>query len=125
MPNFSLSGSTSNTQRFLKSLRTQNHYSGLDRLAQRGVEALRAATPVESGLTADSWSYELEVSRERVSITWKNSNVAGGAPVAILLQYGHGTGTGGYISGQDYINPALRPIFDEIADAVWKKVTVL
>jgi hypothetical protein len=120
---FSISGSTSRTQTFLKRVMQQELYSGLDSLAQRGVTALKGQTPTESGLTGASWSYEIEVKKGAVTITWTNSNVVDGANVAILLQYGHGTGTGGYVSGRDYINPALQPIFDEIAEAVWKKVT--
>lgn len=123
MVSFSLSGSTRKTNNFLKSMRSPDLYSSLDSLAQRGVEALRASTPKESGLTASSWGYEIETKGDKVKITWFNTNTINGANVAILLQYGHGTGTGGYVTGRDFINPALKPIFDEIANAVWKKVT--
>ena len=89
----------------------------------RGVEALSKNTPLDSGLTASSWSYEIEVGENNTTITWLNSNlVEGSFPVAIMLQYGHGTGTGGYVAGQDYINPAIQPIFDNIADTIWKVV---
>lgn len=91
--------------------------------AQRGVRALAAATPRDSGRTATSWSAEVKRTATSTTITWNNSDVENGFPVAIMLQYGHGTGTGGYIQGIDYINPALRPIFDEIAESVWKAVT--
>lgn len=88
-----------------------------------GVDALANATPVESGLTAQSWYFEVESGGGSHRITWKNRNVNQGVPIAIILQYGHGTGTGGYVAGRDYINPAIRPAFDKIADAVWKEVT--
>jgi hypothetical protein len=88
-----------------------------------GVDALANATPVESGLTAQSWYYEVESGGGRHRITWKNRNVNQGVPIAIILQYGHGTGTGGYVAGRDYINPAIRPAFEKIADEVWKEVT--
>ena len=124
MLSFSSSGSTSRTSSFLKKMaETSTLYSSLDSLAQKGVAALQNATPVDSGLTASSWSYEIKIVAGGVTITWLNTNVNDGANVAILLQYGHGTGTGGYIQGYDYINPALKPVFDQIADEVWKKVT--
>lgn len=88
-----------------------------------GVNALSNATPVESALTASSWYYEVESRRGYHSIRWYNSNVNQGVPIAIILQYGHGTGTGGYVRGRDYINPAIRPVFDQIANEVWKEVT--
>lgn len=96
--------------------------SGLERHGQRGVDALRKATPHESGLTADSWTFRIERSAGSTTIWWENTHVVNGFNVAIGLQYGHGTGTGGYIAGQDYINGPLKPIFDEIADDVWKEV---
>ena len=117
------SGDFSRTERFLLKMMRGDLYRNLDAQAQRGVSALAAATPVESGQTASSWSYEIEVSGGGAKITWTNSNVENGFPVAIGLQYGHGTGTGGYVQGRDYINPAIRPVMDEIADAVWRAVT--
>ena len=99
-------------------------YSGLTGLAQRGVAALQASTPKESGLTAASWDYEIETKGDITKITWINTHTVDGVNIAIILQYGHGTGTGGYVSGRDYINPAIKPIFDEISDEVWKKVTL-
>lgn len=98
-------------------------YKSLDAIAQTGVNSLANATPRDSGLAAASWSYEIEIDNRGCSITWNNSNLENGFPVAVMIQYGHGTGTGGYVSGIDYINPALRPIFDKIADQVWKAVT--
>lgn len=120
---FSLGGSTKRTSTFLQRMQRDDLYSSLDGLAQRGVSALQAATPQDSGLTAMSWGYEIDVQEGRVTISWTNSNVVDGVPVAIILQYGHGTGTGGYVAGRDYINPSMQDVFDEIANDVWKKVT--
>lgn len=120
---FSLTGSTDRTKRFLEKMSSSDLFSGLERLAQQGVSALQANTPAESGLTAASWDYEIETKGKTTTITWLNTNVVDGVNIAIILQYGHGTGTGGWVAGRDYINPALKPIFDQIADDVWKKVT--
>lgn len=122
MISFSVGGNTANTDNFLSRILRGDLYSGLDQCGQRGVEALRAATPRDDGTTADSWEYEIVREGDLVTIWWKNTSVNGSFNVAIGLQYGHGTGQGGWIEGYDYINPALRPIFDEIADAVWKEV---
>lgn len=97
--------------------------SVLNTYGQKGVMALSAATPLDSGLAAYSWDYEVSASGGTYTITWTNSDVENGFPVAIMLQYGYGTGTGGYVQGRDYINPAIRPIFDEISEKVWKAVT--
>jgi hypothetical protein len=123
MVQFTTSGSFSKTEKFLSFVRTGRMYGFLEGHAQRGAAALAAATPVDSGLTAESWTYEIKRSPGGVTITWLNSNRENGFPVAIMLQYGHGTGTGGYVQGRDYINPAIRPIFDQIADSVWRAVT--
>ena len=104
-------------------MRTLHIRSVLDAYGAEGVRALASATPVDSGLTAESWDYHVSVTRDSYSITWTNSHVEDGRPIAILLQYGHGTGTGGYVAGRDYINPALKPIFDRLSQAVWKEVT--
>ena len=96
----------------------------LARFGQEGVNALEAATPVDSGITAGSWFYEVKVDGKSASVIWGNSNRVGDQPLAIMIQYGHGTGTGGYVQGQDYINPALRPIFDRIAAEIRKEVKV-
>jgi hypothetical protein len=116
-------GSFKKTESFLSAVSKQNLFRSLEKYGREGVSALESATPSESGLTATSWSYEITSSRGSHSITWSNSNLVDGIPVVILLQYGHGTGTGGYIKGQDFINPALKPIFDKIAQDVWKAVT--
>jgi len=98
-------------------------FDALDQYAREGVAALANATPIDSGLTAASWDYEITRSGRSYSIIWTNSNTVDDLPIAIMLQYGHGTGTGGYVQGQDYINPAMKPIFDQIAAKVWKAVT--
>lgn len=124
MITFTVTGSTDRTMKFLQKMQSPSElYSGIDVLAQRGVEALRAATPFDSGLTAASWGYETEIKNGAITITWYNTNTSNGVNVAVILQYGHGTGTGGYVAGRDYINGAIKPIFDEIANDVWKRVT--
>jgi hypothetical protein len=120
---FTLSGSTSNTQRFLERVGGGNLAQGLESLAQRGVAALQSSTPTESGLTAASWGYEITTTGGYTTIAWTNDHIESGVNIAVILQYGHGTGTGGYVAGRDYINPAIQPIFDEIANELWKKVT--
>jgi hypothetical protein len=104
-------------------MRSGDIYKSLDAAAKMGVNALASAVPKDSGLAADSWNYEVKNSRGSVSITWTNNDVENGFPVAIMLQYGYGTGTGGYVQGRDYINPAMKPVFDDIADQVWRAVT--
>lgn len=94
----------------------------LNKYGKLGVEALRNATPVDSGLTASSWSYEIVRETGRVTIEFHNSNINNHVNIALILQYGHGTGTGGWVEGRDYINPALQPIFDELAEEAWKEV---
>ena len=113
------------TEKFLRNLQRGNQFKDLERYGQMGVDALASATPRDSGETAQSWTYEITRSRGSTKIEWINTNVNGTANVAILLQYGHGTGTGGYVQGYDYINPALRPIFDRIANEVWKNVSTM
>lgn len=114
-------GNHNKTTNFLTKLLRGDIYSDLHRYGQMGVDALATATPVDSSLTANSWKYRI-VKGRFPGIEWYNTNVVAGTPVAILIQYGHGTGTGGYVQGRDYINPAMRPIFDQIASDVWKKV---
>lgn len=111
------------TEKYLERLQSKDYFKVLDECGRRGVEALSASTPERTGLTAASWSYEIETGSGQTTIVWTNSNVTrDGDPIAILLQYGHGTGTGGYVAGRDYINPAIQPVFDDIADVVWKAV---
>ena len=97
----------------------------LDKYGKEGVAALASATPVDTGLTSNSWYYEVEKRRGSAAITFYNSNVQNGILIAIILQYGHGTGTGGWVEGRDYINPAIQPIFDKIAENAWREVTNL
>lgn len=123
MISFSTTRSGTNAETFLRRLAKGDMYNGLEGLAQSGVAALESATPIDSGLAAGSWSYKIERGRGSCQIEWVNSDVENGFPVAIMLQYGYGTGTGGYVQGRDYINPAIKPIFDQIADKVWKAVT--
>lgn len=115
-------GSFKKTEAFLQRNKKMK-LSSLDKYGQEGVKALAAATPVDTGLTAASWYYEIERNDKTTSIVWKNSNVVDGTPIAIILQYGHATRNGGYVQGSEYINDALRPIFEKIADSVWKEVT--
>ncbi len=123
MISMSADGSFDKTLNFLAVLQKLDVKKICESEAQKGVRALITATPKDSGIAANSWSYEVEHSNSSTTIWWKNIDVENGFPVAIMLQYGHGTGTGGWIQGRDYINPAMRPIFDEIADTVWKAVT--
>lgn len=117
-------GNFNSTEKFLFKLHSLNFFNSLDYYAQKGVKALSSVTPVKTGKTAASWDYEIVTKKDSVSIIWTNSNLSeSGTPIAILLQYGHGTGSGGYIQGLDYINPAIRPIFDEIEKGVWAEIT--
>jgi hypothetical protein len=115
--------SSDSTDKFLSKLAHGGMFDVIDSYAQRGAEALSSATPVESGATAASWSYEIQRNGRDVSIFWTNNHLdSEGTPIAVMLQFGHGTGTGGYVQGRDYINPAIQPIMDQIADAVWREV---
>lgn len=117
-------GDFSKTFKFLEGARKLVHVPTiLEQYGQRGVDALSAATPVDSGKTASSWYYEVRESKDMYQLVFSNSNVNEGVPIAIILQYGHGTRNGGYVEGIDYINPALQPIFDELAKKVWKEVS--
>lgn len=120
---FVVRGSTDRLEKFLKAAQKLDVGSIVNEQAQIGVRALADATPKDSGLASHTWGYEVIQNGGDVTIYWTNSDIENGFPVAIMLQYGHGTGTGGYVQGRDYINPAIRPVFDQIADAVWKAVT--
>ena len=123
MVSISSEGSFDKTEKFLQAMVKLDIGKILDTEAQKGVAALSKATPQDSGRAATSWGYKIEKTNSSVTIGWTNSDVENGFPVALMIQYGHGTGTGGYIQGRDYINPAMRPIFDQIAETVWKAVT--
>lgn len=115
-------GSFARTEKFLAEMSRAEMFRALERFGKQGVAALASATPVESGETAAAWGYKVTRSGRSYSIEWTNSHVVNGVPIAIILQYGHGTGTGGYVQGRDYINPAIKPVMDKIADDVWKVV---
>jgi hypothetical protein len=120
---FNVKGSFKNTERLCAKLSKGNYLNNLDRFGKEGVNALSKATPIDSAETSTSWDYQIKRSKGSTSIIWTNSHLTNdGAPVAILLQYGHGTGTGGYVQGRDYINPAMKPVFDKIAENVRKEV---
>lgn len=115
-------GDFNNTFRFLNKMSKFQINKILEKYGRMGVEALRSATPIDSGKTAESWGYEISVGKEGATIHWTNTNQNKGVYIAVILQYGHGTGTGGYVQGVDYINPAIRPVFDKIAEEAWMEV---
>ena len=123
MISFRQKGDFSKLTRYFERVKKTAHLSILDKYGREGVAALSSATTVDSGETASSWYYEVTNENGSAAISFYNSNVNQGVPIAIILQYGHGTGTGGWVEGRDYINPAIQPIFDEIVDAAWKEVT--
>lgn len=125
MIKFRHKGDFSRSFRYLERVKGAVRLSDLDKYGREGVAALASATPVDSGLTASSWYYEITRTNGSVSINFNNSNIQNGVPIAVILQYGHGTGTGGYVRGRDYINPAIRPVFDRIANDAWREVTKL
>lgn len=125
MIRFKQKGDFSKFNKYLERIKEVVNKGDLDKYGREGVQALKAATPVDSGLTADSWDYEIRRDRDTITIGFTNSNIQNGVPIAVILQYGHGTGTGGYVRGRDYINPAIRPVFDSIAEEAWKEVTKL
>lgn len=115
-------GSFKKAERFLKNGSQRDYLKILDRYGAEGCSALASATPVDSGKTASSWTYEIVKADSEVVIYWRNSNVHKGVNIALILQYGHGTGTGGYVEGIDYVNPALRPVFDKLAEEAWNSI---
>lgn len=123
MITFKQKGNFSKANRFFEKALESVHLGELDKYGKKGVEALSAATPSDTGNTAASWTYEIRRSNGAVSLLWNNTNINKGVNIAIILQYGHGTGTGGYVQGRDYINPAIQPIFDEMAESLWKEIT--
>lgn len=125
MIKFSQKGDLSKTLTFLKKIKNTNIRNILTKYGEKGVAALSNATPRKTGLTANSWSYKIVEDGQSISLTFHNSNIQNGVPIAIILQYGHGTGTGGWVEGIDYINPAIKPIFDELSKQAWEEVTKL
>ena len=125
MIGFKVKGNFSKATKHFEKLRQGRYLKILNNYGQKGVEALSAATPVDTGLTASSWYYKIERTATSAKIIYCNSNVNKGVPIAIILQTGHGTRNGGWVEGRDYINPAIQPIFDELAKDVWKEVTKL
>jgi len=123
MISFRQKGDFSKTLQYLGRIKNAAKLNDLDKYGREGVAALKSATPVKTGKTASSWYYEIVRGKGSVSITFNNSNIQNGVPIAIILQYGHGTGTGGWVEGRDYINPAIQPIFDKIAENAWREVT--
>lgn len=125
MISFRHKGDFSKTERFMKKAKEGIRLRELDKIGREGVEALASSTPVDTGLTAKSWYYEIERSSGSVTISFKNSNIQNGVPIAIILQHGHGTRNGGWVEGRDYINPAIQPVFDKLTNEAWEGVTKL
>lgn len=123
MIRFKHKGNFSKTTLFFERLKNLFDKGILDEYGRRGVAALSAATPSDTGITANSWAYQISNSVGKMTIEWTNSNINEGVNIAVIIQYGHGTGTGGYVKGRDYINPAMQPIFDAIVSNIWKEVT--
>ena len=123
MISFRQKGDFSRTFRFLENAKKAIRSVDFDKFGRQGVAALASATPIDSGQTSNSWYYEVNVTKESVTIGFYNSNVQNGVPIAIILQYGHGTRNGGWVEGRDYINPAIQPIFDKITNDAWREVT--
>lgn len=125
MIKFRHKGDFSKLTRYLEKAKERSYLAYLDKYGREGVRALQSVTPVDSGLTANSWYYKIEESKGSVSIVFLNSNIQNGVPIAIILQYGHGTRNGGWVEGRDYINPAIQPLFDRITNEAWREVTKL
>lgn len=125
MISFRHKGDFSKTTNFLRKAKKLNIVDILNKYGAEGVAALASATPTRSGRTAESWYYEIEGSKNTAKIIFCNSHVNQGVPIAVILHYGHGTGTGGYVQGREYINSAIQPIFDKIAEEAWKEVAML
>lgn len=122
---FKHKGDFSKTNKYFDRVKNAAKTNIFEKYGKRGVQALSSETPNDSGKTANSWYYEINQSKEATVISFYNSNINKGVPIAIILQYGHGTGTGGWVEGRDYINPAIQPIFDQMAEEIWKEVTKL
>lgn len=120
---FKHKGDFSKTMKYFERVKEASRVEILEKYGKLGVSALASATPVRTGLTATSWYYKIERSGSRISLIFLNSNVNNGVQIAVILQTGHGTGTGGYVMGRDYINPAIQPVFDDIVENAWREVT--
>ena len=118
-------GNFSKLDMFFEKILTAVKLGKFDKYGRMGVDALSSATPIDTGLTAESWYYETKITKSGFSLSFRNSNVVDGVSIAIILQYGHATRNGGYVKGRDYINPAIQPIFDQIANDMWGEVTKL
>ena len=125
MISFRQKGDFSKLTSFLERAKESVKIGDLDKYGREGVAALSSATPIDSGKTANSWNYEITNKNGSVTISFNNSNIQNGVPIAIILQYGHGTKNGGWVQGRDYINPAIQPVFDDIVDKAWREVTKL
>ena len=125
MITFRQKGDFSKLTRYLEKAKNVVKIGDLDKYGREGVSALESATPVDSGLTASSWGYKIEHKNGSATISFYNTNIQNGVPIAVILQYGHGTRNGGWVQGRDYINPAIQPIFDKIANDAWREVTKL
>ena len=112
------------TEKFMKNARTKKLMSILKQYGEEGLAALMVATPLDTGRTASSWRYEINVENNCIRLVFHNDNIQNGVPIAIILQYGHATGTGGWVEGRDYINPAIQPVFDKIAKSAWKEAII-
>lgn len=123
MITFKQTGDFSKTFSFLNNINKMNISDILDKFGEQGVNILSENTPMDSGLTASSWYYKIDTSKGKTKLSWYNSNIVNGVSIAIILQYGHGTKNGGYVEGRDYINPSIKPLFDDMANQVWKEVT--
>ena len=123
MITFRQKGDFSKLTRYLEKIKESVRIGDLDKYGREGVAALASATPVDTGDTANSWYYKIENQKGSVKLSFYNSNIQNGVPIAVILQYGHGTRNGGWVQGRDYINPAIQPIFDKIADEAWRDVT--
>lgn len=122
MISFRHKGNFSKTEKYLRNMKAKKLFSALNKYGQEGVAVLMSATPVDTGKTAMSWRYEIVQENGSIRLIFCNDNIQNGVPIAIILQYGHGTRNGGWVEGRDYINPAIQPIFDKIAESCWREV---
>lgn len=123
MITFKHSGNFNNTEKFFKRSSSNTYFNIFEKYAKDVVDALSQATPIDSGETAQSWGYDITNSRNGVKISWTNSNIVDGVPIAVLIQYGHGTRNGGYVEGHDFINPTVKPMFDKLTNDLWREVS--